>query len=195
MPMKRHLVAGVLGLALAGCAQSRSALPNRGAPSLGPVGLTTFPSIHESINRENPRVDPIALREGVVPNGGRGGPTMVYLDERTGVASVGPGPEPALGQPAAAMDASQPPAPGSQYNPFGPRVAGDATAPAPPDAPASPGGPAPIQLERANQAGLDPPPTPVATTTEVAAGPPPAASPAPEATAPGDEKATSPADA
>ena len=48
--MKLSVVAGVLCLALAGCAQSRSAMPKvaRNAP---PVGLAPVPSIHEIINK------------------------------------------------------------------------------------------------------------------------------------------------
>src|SRR5258708_4055380 len=40
----------MLGLALAGCAQSRSALPKR-ATATEPVALTPVPSIHDTINR------------------------------------------------------------------------------------------------------------------------------------------------
>ncbi|HZW32112.1 MAG TPA: peptidylprolyl isomerase [Isosphaeraceae bacterium] len=49
--MKRQFVAGVLGLALAGCAQSRSAVPKGAAAEPEPVGLAPIPSIHETINR------------------------------------------------------------------------------------------------------------------------------------------------
>lgn len=66
--MIRHVVAGLLGLALAGCAQNRSAMQSRG-PSGGPVGLTSFPSIHETINRENPKFDPRSLRASAATHG------------------------------------------------------------------------------------------------------------------------------
>ncbi len=50
--MKRQLVAGLLGLAVAGCAQSRSQMPKGAAgPTPSPVGMTPVPSIHDSINR------------------------------------------------------------------------------------------------------------------------------------------------
>jgi len=48
---KHHFVAGMLGLALAGCAQTRSQVPKGAEKSTGPVGMTPVPSIHESINR------------------------------------------------------------------------------------------------------------------------------------------------
>ncbi|WP_261340752.1 peptidylprolyl isomerase [Singulisphaera sp. GP187] len=70
--MNRHVVAGLLGLALAGCAQNRSAIPGRG-PSAGPVGLTSFPSIHETINRENPKFDPRSLRASAATHGPENG--------------------------------------------------------------------------------------------------------------------------
>src|SRR4051812_30449862 len=143
MPMNRHLVAGMLGLALAGCAQSRSAMPNQGATSPGPVGLTTFPSIHDSINRENPQVDPVALRAGVVPNADRRGTTMVCLDDRTGVASAGPGNGGPRGLPVQPMPASQPPTPAIQPDSLDPRATADAGPPTPPLG----AGSAPIQLE------------------------------------------------
>ena len=48
--MNRQVVAGILGLALAGCAQDRSALKNQSS-RLGSVELTpAMPSIHEAIN-------------------------------------------------------------------------------------------------------------------------------------------------
>ena len=48
--MRRKIAVGMLGLALAGCAQSRSSLP--GAGSRGqPVGMEPVPSINDTINR------------------------------------------------------------------------------------------------------------------------------------------------
>jgi peptidyl-prolyl cis-trans isomerase SurA len=68
--MNRHVVAGVLGLALAlalaGCAQDRSSLSGSN-PAVGPVdGSTPVPSIYEAINRENPNVDVDSVRSGHV---------------------------------------------------------------------------------------------------------------------------------
>src|SRR4051812_11491251 len=175
MPMNRHLVAGMLGLALAGCAQSRSAMPNQGATSPGPVGLTTFPSIHDSINRENPQVDPVALRAGVVTNADRGGTTTVCVDNRAGVATARPGPAPARGLSAPAIAAAQPPAPPFQPGSPDPRANADASAPTPPP-PDAPAGPAPIQLEHVDPPGMTAPPPPSeAPATRADTGPPPPA--------------------
>lgn len=44
--MKHYALAGMLGLAVAGCAQSRSAMPGS-----KPVGMEPVPSIHDTINR------------------------------------------------------------------------------------------------------------------------------------------------
>jgi hypothetical protein len=54
--MKRTLVAGMLGLAIAGCAHSRSDVNKDAPPDLprktnGPVGLTPIPPLSETINR------------------------------------------------------------------------------------------------------------------------------------------------
>ncbi len=50
--MKRKFIAGVMGLALAGCAHSRSDVakgPNKANPN-GPVGMTPVPSLDQTIN-------------------------------------------------------------------------------------------------------------------------------------------------
>src|SRR5271157_1556201 len=48
--MRRKIAVGMLGLALAGCAQSRSSVP--GAASRGqPIGMEPVPSISDTINR------------------------------------------------------------------------------------------------------------------------------------------------
>lgn len=69
--MYRPVVAGLLGLALAGCGSERS-LVQRSRPKLPPVGLTPpMPSIHQEINRENPSFDAVALQEehsGITPD-------------------------------------------------------------------------------------------------------------------------------
>jgi len=61
--MNRRVVAGVglLSLALTGCAQSRSAMPQQGS-NVGPVGLSALPSIHEAINQDNPKFDSRTLQ-------------------------------------------------------------------------------------------------------------------------------------
>ena len=62
--MNRQIVAGLLGLTVAGCAFDRSP----GSRSRGPVPTVEMtppmPSIHEAINRDNPRVDPSSVRVG-----------------------------------------------------------------------------------------------------------------------------------
>src|SRR5262249_50561645 len=51
--MKRPFIAGVMGLAIAGCAHSRSELAKgpEGTNPVGPVGLTPAPSLRDTINR------------------------------------------------------------------------------------------------------------------------------------------------
>ncbi|MFO0908475.1 MAG: peptidyl-prolyl cis-trans isomerase [Isosphaeraceae bacterium] len=59
--MNRHVVAGMIGLALAGCSLERSGA-KRANPNLPTVEMTPpLPSIHEAINQENPEVDPTSL--------------------------------------------------------------------------------------------------------------------------------------
>src|SRR5262249_32672646 len=48
---KRQFIAGVLGLALIGCAQSRSTVPKGASKSTEPIGLTPVPSVYDTINR------------------------------------------------------------------------------------------------------------------------------------------------
>ena len=63
--MNRHLVAGMLGLVLAGCTLDRSSgkRPNLNMPA---VEMTPpLPSIHEAINQENPDADRESLRAEV----------------------------------------------------------------------------------------------------------------------------------
>ncbi|GAC1472470.1 MAG: hypothetical protein NVSMB9_19720 [Isosphaeraceae bacterium] len=62
--MNRLLNAGILGLTLAGCAQDRSLLSQSRAPHSGVELTPPLPSIHEAINKENPRIDPSSLRAG-----------------------------------------------------------------------------------------------------------------------------------
>ena len=62
--MNRLVVAGLFGLAVAGCAIDR----NGASRSRGPIPTVEMtppiPSIHEAINRENPGVDPNSVRVG-----------------------------------------------------------------------------------------------------------------------------------
>ena len=62
--MNRQVVAGLLGLAVAGCALDRSGTSRSSGP-IPTVELTPpMPSIHEAINRDNPRIDPSSVRVG-----------------------------------------------------------------------------------------------------------------------------------
>jgi len=67
--MNRRVVAGVglISLALTGCAQSRSAMPQQGS-KVGPVGLSALPSIHEAINQDNPKFDSRTLQSELREN-------------------------------------------------------------------------------------------------------------------------------
>src|SRR5207248_7753949 len=67
--MKRPFIAGVLGLALAGCAQSRSAIPKGASDATGPVGLAPVPSVYDTINRGtgNPALVQTALKDSTDP--------------------------------------------------------------------------------------------------------------------------------
>ena len=62
--MNRLVVAGLFGLAVAGCALDRS----KSSRSSGPIPTVEMtppiPSIHEAINRENPTLDPSSVRAG-----------------------------------------------------------------------------------------------------------------------------------
>lgn len=61
--MNRQVVAGILGLALAGCAQDRVNV-SRSRATLPTVALKSMPTIHESINGENPSIDPRTVGVG-----------------------------------------------------------------------------------------------------------------------------------
>lgn len=62
--MSRFIVAGIFGLALAGCAQTKTKLAKDGPPPV-PVALTPVPSIYDSINRGvgNKKVQDKTLKE------------------------------------------------------------------------------------------------------------------------------------
>ncbi len=120
--MNRHVVAGVLGLALAlaGCMSDR-AVQKRPGP-IGPaVQLDApLPSIHESINQENTRIDPVTLRpdrppaaspQAPVAARGRSSPDMPgslpVVSPQTSVASGVPS---AIGAPLPVPSAQEEPA-------------------------------------------------------------------------------------
>jgi len=66
--MKLKLVAALLGLAIGGCAQSRSAKLPEG-PGSTPIGMEPVPSIHDTINRgANPSVARSTLPDPANPN-------------------------------------------------------------------------------------------------------------------------------
>lgn len=114
--MNRLILVAMVGLALAGCAQTRPPVPlSRNGSRLPPVGLTPVPNIYEAINRENERLDPRALHPGrgpVLANVGTGsGPGMAAnsapgrvpvgsssspsrISGETPVPSTAPGPDP-----------------------------------------------------------------------------------------------------
>jgi parvulin-like peptidyl-prolyl isomerase len=127
--MNRQILVGMVSLALAGCAQTRPAIPlARNGSRLPPVGLTPVPNIYEAINRENTRIDPAALHP-------EHGPVLANLDgSRPADAGIGRAPEPAAacdGPDCSQANASNPPVPLEYSGP--PAVA--ATASPPPSAP------------------------------------------------------------
>ncbi len=91
--MKRHLVAGMLGLAVAGCAQTRSQLPKEDGRSPGPVGMTPVPSIHESINRGTgpPGMSQAALPDPADPRWSGRAPVSVASGPGSPGAAASPG--------------------------------------------------------------------------------------------------------
>src|SRR5207248_1531776 len=117
--MKRQFVAGVLGLALAGCAQSRSAVPKGAAAAPDPVSLTPIPSIHDTINRGtgDAALTQTALKDPADPRWN--GRAPVSIASRSGPADganpVGGGPPPGAPN---AID--RPPAPVAERDLGGP---------------------------------------------------------------------------
>lgn len=152
--MNRRVLAGMLGMAVAGCAQGRPDLP-LAARGSAPVGLMTLPPIHETIN-SGARVAPASL--------------VVRRDEAPPAR-----PDP-IGPPwrAASLDAGRP-APSSGRLPDGPRPR--MAEPPPPDAPADSGPPA--ELPRLPQeppdeaAAVSPPADPETRTASSSAQAPP----------------------
>lgn len=147
--MRKSFIAGVMGLALAGCAHSRSELartPDGKKPD-GPVGLTPIPSIHDSINRgtggaalaqaalgdpNDPRWAGIAPNPGANPPGppganpsgppGTSTPSQATQMAATGASPAQPGPPSGVPpQPAAtfARPTAQPDPSGLAGNPGG----------------------------------------------------------------------------
>ena len=94
--MNRHVVAGVLGLVLASCAGDRSALPGAGQV-IPPVSLTPLPSIHEAINRENPRVDLRTLPAGMALQYAK--PSLPQMADASNAKPTVPAPPPASSSP------------------------------------------------------------------------------------------------
>jgi len=66
---KQTIVAAMLGLAIAGCANTRKVGPPEG-PANRPVGMTPIPSLHETINRgvDSPAVAKMTLPDPSNPN-------------------------------------------------------------------------------------------------------------------------------
>src|SRR5271166_6320459 len=86
--MRRNIAVGMLGLALAGCAQSRSSLP--GAASRGqPIGMEPVPSINDTINRGTG--DP-ALVQATLPDPKSPNWSGEFIPPR-GPAGTPPGPQ------------------------------------------------------------------------------------------------------
>ncbi len=78
--MNRHIVAGLIGLAVAGCAQDQAGGP-RSRGVIGPVGMVPpMSSINEAINRDNPNTDPSTLRSGHPPDLARTQPPAIRAE-------------------------------------------------------------------------------------------------------------------
>src|SRR5689334_16930326 len=89
--MKRSLLVGVVGLALAGCAQLLpTADPEPGLSRLPPVSLTPVPNVYEALNQENTRYNPAIFRP-------ERGPVLASLGAPPGdsrATGVNPSPNP-----------------------------------------------------------------------------------------------------
>jgi peptidyl-prolyl cis-trans isomerase SurA len=154
--MNRRVLAGLLGMALAGCAQTRSDLPlARGGPV--PVGLEPLPSIHKTIN-DGSQFAPASLvlrHEG--PGSARSGP--INLPRLPASGSEG-WTAPASG-----------PAPGSPW----PRMAAPPQPAAEDAGPPGPLPPLPPEAEGAAPPVAVPPPVDQVTRTSAPGGEAPAA--------------------
>ena len=112
--MKRQFIAGVMGLALAGCAHSRSEVPKgpgTGNP-VGPVGMQPVPSIHDSVNRGtgNAAMAQSALGDPNDPRWSGRAPAPSPDPNRPGVSDAPtPSQSPQPAQMAAAAPADTPP--------------------------------------------------------------------------------------
>ncbi|QEH33511.1 peptidylprolyl isomerase [Aquisphaera giovannonii] len=133
--MKLRIAFGMLGLALAGCAQSRSSLPSPPGAA-GPIGVEPIPVLNDTINRGmgDRAVQRTALGD---PNSPRWSGS--FVPERAGVPAGAGTPDP-VAAPAAAPRAVRPSpsSPGAGPNPAAAAVAtaaGTTAAPsaAPPD--------------------------------------------------------------
>src|SRR5437879_2240589 len=107
--IKRQFIAGVMGLAIAGCAHSRSEVAKGpdGTNPVGPVGLKPVPSLSDTINRGtgNPAMVQSALGDpndprwkGVAPSpdagraGTPGGPSPPQAAPSPRMAAAGAAP-------------------------------------------------------------------------------------------------------
>jgi len=119
--MKRLWVVSMLSLALAGCAQSRSAISKQDAKPPDPVGLTPVPSVYDTINRGmgGPSIARSAIKN---PNE----PMWAGRDQATTVARpvsngpINPGTDPAQLPPSAVASGPNGPIAGQAPPPAGP---------------------------------------------------------------------------
>jgi len=176
--MNRRVVAGLLGLAVAGCAQDRS-LSSRPRTPVPTVGLTPpMDSIHAAINRDNPKIDPGSTRAGHSPDPADR-PAPPAAD------SLVTGPDPSAPPPAAKpAEGDSPTAAGSAEGGSAPAAAG-AMAGRPAPFVRRPGTPRPQVGETprvaASSLNDNPSPGPAATPAEPAAPNAPRVAAAPEA--------------
>ena len=90
--MNRQIVVGIVGLAFAGCAQTRPAGPvSRTGSRLPPVAATPVPKIDGAISRESPRLDPASLHP-------ENGPVLANLGAEPGASPAAPAQVPTTSQ-------------------------------------------------------------------------------------------------
>ena len=125
--MKRKIIAGMLGLAVAGCAHSRSEIPKETKRPLGPVGITPVPPIDQTINRGvgNPAVSQATLRDAEDSrwSGRAPAPAQREPGNAPGDVSLAQG-SPAAGAPGL-MDGPPGPSNGPDTRPMGPHDVGN----------------------------------------------------------------------
>ncbi|WP_422931092.1 peptidyl-prolyl cis-trans isomerase [Singulisphaera sp. PoT] len=196
--MNRHVVAGLIGLALVGCAQDRSATNPPAGPGqgVGPVGLSPIPSIHEAIVKDNANVDPATLPSNVVGRANQPYPGVPAIPVPTQTAEAQPTqPAPASPMPAEAAATAEPqPAPTAQPEAEIASSVKDEPIPSVPAATEEPAAPAAASEANSAEAGATPEavlpatesPTPAAPAAEEVA---PAMPAEPAATAPAEAPA------